>query len=360
LQAQLREAQDKLLAAQKSAESAARQHQQEKAALAAAQENLVSGKLLALLGALLLACLAVIGRLLWRNADDRRRQEQAFIALTMEQEAPSTAPSQPKHAGQDDPAKTDLPALTPPATTVPDAMLEPGTTDITVPAGIAAPAPAPGYSHQTYDWHAEAVEPTVSSSPPESLAMPDSWLALENQPVDGGAQAHRAADLRQAMPAADDGTQVHAAELAGMLLAAESWMAEHNPRRAAEVLRPYLDRADTLSPAPGLYLLSLYRTMDDKGQVATVLAQLQQDFPAAAAAWSSQSQPNRSMADFPAVHAIVDSLSGTDMLLPYLYSLLLAPEPFDFFTYRDIVRAIGLANEMKQESDTRSMSLDFQ
>jgi hypothetical protein len=145
-----------------------------------------------------------------------------------------------------------------------------------------------------------------------------------------------------------------------MLLAAESWMAEHNPQRAAEVLRPYLDRGDAQSPAPGLYLLSLYRTMDDKGQIAKVLAQLQQDFPAEAAAWSSHGQARRSMADFPAVHAIVDSLSGSDMLLPYLNSLLLAPEPFDFFTYRDIVRAIGLASEMKQESDVQSMSLDFQ
>jgi hypothetical protein len=66
------------------------------------------------------------------------------------------------------------------------------------------------------------------------------------------------------------------------------------------------------------------------------------------------------MADFPAVHAVVDSLSNTDKLLPYLNSLLLAPEPFDFFTYRDIVRAIGQANEVKRESDMPLMSIDFQ
>jgi hypothetical protein len=68
----------------------------------------------------------------------------------------------------------------------------------------------------------------------------------------------------------------------------------------------------------------------------------------------------RSMADFPLVHAVVDTLVDSDKLLPYLNSLLLAPEQFDFSTYRDIVRAIGLAREMKQESDMQSMSLDFQ
>ena len=59
------------------------------------------------------------------------------------------------------------------------------------------------------------------------------------------------------------------------------------------------------------------------------------------------------------MHAVVDSLSDSDKLLPYLDSLLLAPEHFDFSTYREIVRAIGLANEMKQESEMQSMSLDF-
>jgi hypothetical protein len=137
-------------------------------------------------------------------------------------------------------------------------------------------------------------------------------------------------------------------------------MAEHNPLRAAEVLRPYLDRDDMQSPAPGLYLLSLYRTMDNKEQILSVLAQLQQHFPEKAAEWRSTSQSRRSMADFPLVHAVVDSLGDTDKLLPYLNSLLLAPEQFDFSTYRDIVRAIGLAREMKQESDMQSMSLDFQ
>lgn len=349
-QAQLRDAQGKLLAAQKSAASAARQHQQEKAALTAAQEGSVSGTLAALLGGLLLACVAIIGWLLWRRADDRRRQEQAFFAMMPEQEAP---------------AGMDLPTAAAPVVPKVEPRLEAEPADFTMPADEPAPAlpiaAAPAVAPQTYDWRADAGTPTVSSSPPESIQMPDSWLTIQDQVEDIDKQASQAASLPPASVAtADDDAQAHATEVAGMLLAAEGWMAEHNPLRAAEVLRPYLDRYDMQSPAPGLYLLSLYRTMDNKEQILLVLAQLQQHFPEKAAEWSSTSQSRRSMADFPLVHAVVDSLVDTDKLLPYLNSLLLAPEQFDFSTYRDIVRAIGLAKEMKQESDMQSMSLDFQ
>jgi hypothetical protein len=348
-QAQLREAQSKLLAAQKSAASAARQHQQEKAALTAAQESSVSGTLAALLGGLLLACVAVIAWLLWRRADDRRRQEQAFFEMVPEQEAQ---------------ASMDLPAAPAPVVPRSEPRLEAEPAEFTMPADEPAPTlpigAAPAVSLQTYDWRADAGTPTVSSSPPDSLQMPDSWLTIQDQVEDIDKQASPAASLPPPTAVADDNAQVHAAEVAGMLLAAEGWMAEHNPLRAAEVLRPYLDRDDMQSPAPGLYLLSLYRTMDNKEQILSVLAQLQQYFPEKAAEWSSTSQSRRSMADFPLVHAVIDSLGDTDKLLPYLNSLLLAPEQFDFSTYRDIVRAIGLAREMKQESDMQSMSLDFQ
>jgi hypothetical protein len=308
----------------------------------------VSGTLAAILGGLLLACVAVIGWLLWRRADDRRRQEQAFFGMMPEQEA---------QAGM------DLPATAGPAMPRSEPRLEAEPADFTMPADEPAPAPiaaAPAVSPQTYDWRADAGTPTVSSIPPEPLQMPDSWLTIEDQVEDFDKQALPAASLPPATAATDDNAQVHAAEVAGMLLAAEGWMAEHNPLRAAEVLRPYLDRDDMQSPAPGLYLLSLYRTMDNKEQILSVLAQLQQHFPENAAEWRSTSQSRRSMADFPLVHAVVDSLVDTDKLLPYLNSLLLAPEQFDFSTYRDIVRAIGLAKEMKQESDMQSMSLDFQ
>jgi hypothetical protein len=370
-QAQLRDTQEKLLAAQKSAASAARLHEQEKAALTAAQDDMVSDKLLALLGTLLAACVAVIGWLLWRRADDRRRQEQAFFAMAVEPEvAPAVPSGQQQHAEPENrqgalpkaAAAAGTPTTSAPVASVPSQEAE-APMDFALPEEHVAPAPTTALPEQNYQWRAEATLPTmsstVSSTPPEPLHLSDSWFTLESHAEDNTGQASQPGTPALALPSTDDNAQAHAAEVAGLLAAAESWMAEHNPLRAVEVLRPYLDRAEMQSPAPALYLLSLYRTMDDKGQMATVLAQLQQDFPVEAAAWGDPAQPRRSMADFPLVHAVVDSLSDSDKLLPYLDSLLLAPEHFDFSTYREIVRAIGLANEMKQESEMQSMSLDF-
>lgn len=355
-QAQLRDVQGRLQALQRSAASAASRHEQEKAALAAAQQDVVPGNVAALLAALLLACMAVIGWLLWRRADDRRRQQQAFFAMAPEPDAPVDEPVQVPRAERETGVNRAAPVFAP----LPEKRLEAEPVDFAMPASDPAPVPMPTLLPKSYDWSAENIPATVSSSPPESLDMPASWFAISHQAGNRSEHASHAGHPLPDPAVARDVAQAHAAEVAGMLLAAENWMAEHNLLRAAEVLRPYLDREDVQSPAPGLYLLSLYRTMDDKGQIATVLAQMEQNFPAAAAAWSSPGQARRSMADFPAVHAAVDSLSDSDKLLPYLNSLLLAPEPFDFSTYRDIVRAIGLANDMKAESDAQSMSLDFQ
>lgn len=352
--AQLLDAQGKLLAAQKSAASAASLHAQEKAALMAAQENMAPTTLAAALGALLLACIAAIAWLLWRRAEDRRRQEQAFFAMTAEQDAP---PAVPVHREREE---QDVPAGAPPASAgapvfEPAPKAEP--LDFPMPADDFEPAPPPAL--RVYEWHPDSAVPTVSSTPPQSLQLPDSWLALEKQIEETRDGAPRAADLPPTLPTADDKAHAHAAEVAGMLLTAEDWMAEHNPMRAAEVLRPYLDRDGMQSPAPGLYLLSLYRTMDNNEQINAVLAQMQQHFPAEAADWANISRSRCSVADFPLVHFAVDSLSDTDKLLPYLNSLLLAPERFDFSTYREIVRAIGLAKTMQQEGDMQTVSLDF-
>ena len=370
-QAQLRDVQEKLETAQKSAASATRLHQQEKAALIAAQEDMVSGQLLAVLAALLLACVAAIGWLLWRRADERRAQEQAFFATAGEPDAVPPVPPVPSehHRQHEEPSWQ---AAVPPASAAPLAPVSATSHEADAPldfalpaddvasASASAPAPATALSHQNYDWRGETTMPLVSSTPPEPLQLSDSWFTPETHAVNNDAQASQSGTPPLILTVTDEQAQAHAAEVAGLLMAAESWMAEHNPLRAVEVLRPYLDSAGMQSPAPALYLLSLYRTMDDKDQVATVLAQLQQNFPAEAAAWGGPAQSRRSMANFPLVHAAIDSLSDSDKLLPYLNSLLLAPEQFDFSTYREIVRAIGLANDMKQESDMQSMSLDFQ
>ena len=333
-QAQTRELQARLQAAQQTAAEATRRIEQEKAAMAAAQEPAVSSKLVAVLVALLLACIAAIGWLLWRRAEDRRRQEQAFFTMDTEPDAPA-APARPV-AAPAEPVFAPAPEL--PVVQFTGIPLE------ALPSAAA-----------THDWGTDPTTLPVATSPPEQIDIPESWLLIENR-----IEEMRVQPSENAWLALDGKAKSHAADVASLLLAAEDWMAEHNPLRAAELLRPYLEREDMRSPAPGLYLLSLYRTTDDQAQIQRVEAHLKQHFPAEAAIWRDTTQPRRSIADFPVVHAVVDSLSETDKLLPYLNSLLLAPEQFDFSTYREIVRAIRLTTEMKQQSEMHAMSLDFQ
>ena len=336
-QAQTRELQARLQAAQQTAADATRRIEQEKAAMAAAQEQTVSSNLVAILVALLLACIAAIGWLLWRRADDRRRQEQAFFTMDMEPEAPSR-PAAPASLVAAPTEPVFEPAHELPVVQFTSTPFE------TLPSAAAA-----------HDWGTDPTTLPVATSPPEQIDIPESWLLIENR-----IEEMRVQPSENAWLALDGKAQAHAADVASMLLAAEDWMAEHNPLRAAELLRPYLEREDMRSPAPGLYLLSLYRTTDDQVRIQSVEAHLKQHFPAEAANWRDTTQPRRSIADFPVVHAVVDSLSETDKLLPYLNSLLLAPEQFDFSTYREIVRAIRLVTETKQQSEMHAMSLDFQ
>jgi pilus assembly protein FimV len=333
-QAQTRELQARLQAAQQTAAEATRRIEQEKATMAAAQDQTVSSKLVAVLVALLVACIAAIGWLLWSRAEDRRRQEQAFFTMDTESDA-SAAPARPVAAPTE---PVFEPAHELPVVQFTSTPLE------TLPSAAA-----------THDWGTDPITLPVATSPPEQIDIPESWLLIENR-----IEEMRVQPSENAWLALDGKAQAHAADVASMLLAAEDWMAEHNPLRAAELLRPYLEREDMRSPAPGLYLLSLYRTTDDQVQIQSVEAHLKQHFPAEAANWRDTTQPRRSIADFPVVHAAVDSLSETDKLLPYLNSLLLAPEQFDFSTYREIVRAIRLVTETKQQSEMHAMSLDFQ
>lgn len=333
---QNRALQARLQAAQQTATNAARRVEQADAAMAAMQDQTVSSRIVGVLVALLLACLAAIGWLLWRRADDRRRQAEAFFSM-------DTAPAGPFAPGSPAAPAADAAPVSEPAPDFPVVQFSDAPVETSQPAAAV------------HDWGSDPLSLPVATSAPEQIDIPDSWLLVQNS-----VEEVREVAVENAWITPPGKAQAHAADVSSLLLAAEDWMAEHSPLRAAELLRPYLERDDIRSPAPGLYLLSLYRTMDDQAQIRHVEAHLKQYFPAQAADWRDTTQPRRSIADFPAVYAVVDSLSGTDELLPYLHSLLLAPEQFDFSTYRDIVRAIRVTSELKQQSEMHAMSLDFQ
>lgn len=341
IQAQLRDAQLALKTARQDALEARRQVSDERKALEAERQGMIPVLWIEVLAALSLAGMAVTGWLLWRRRQDQRRHqdEMAMLAMPFDRAARET-----------DADWTAAPAS---ADRVPPISAEMAK----APATAAIPAAAaflPAGSEQ----NAYPDEILVATTPPEAVDMPASWQQIEQQ-IDGLRDQPLAPPEMSMQVMVDGPAQSHATQVADMLLAAETWMAEHNPKRAADLLLPYLEREDMLSPAPGLYLLTLYRTLEDEDRIEAVKARLLAFFPEEVHQWSTGAQGRRTIADFPEVQAMVDTLGDSTALLSYLKGLLLAPEAFDFSTYRDIVRAIGIEAEAARSNEISSMTLDF-
>ncbi|MFS0754821.1 hypothetical protein ABC383_09020 [Noviherbaspirillum sp. 1P10PC] len=341
VQAQLQDAQLALKTARQDALEARRQVDDERKALETERQSMIPALWATLLAVLAFVGMALSGWLLWRRRQDQRRHqdELAILAMPFDTAMPETsAGNVPAPSGAD--RTHPVPAAMP---------QEP------VPADPLAPEAIPP---TPFEWGTHPHEVPVATTPPEAVDMPASWQLIEQQ-IDGLRDQPRAPAEMAVQVMADGPAQSHATQVADMLLAAESWMAEHNPKRAADLLQPYLEREDMLSPAPGLYLLTLYRTLEDEGRIQAVKTQLQAWFPEEVSQWSAGAQGRRTIADFPGVQAMIDTLKGSDALPSYLRGLLLAPEPFDFSTYREIVRAIGIADEAVKTAEISTMTLDF-
>lgn len=341
VQAQLRDAQLALKTARQDALEARRQREDERQAVEAQRQAMVPALWANMLAALALAGITLSGWLLWRRRKDQHRHqdELAMLAMPVDTAMPEAGAAGPTAPASKERAYSPAKAMT----------SEPAPAAMTV---AAATRPA------AFDWGAHPHKIPVATTPPDAVDMPASWQLIEQQIEGLREQPLAPADMAvQAM--ADGPAQDHAVQVADMLLAAEAWMAEHNPKRAADLLQPYLEREDMLSPAPGLYLLTLYRTLEDEDRLQGVKEQLQAWFPEEVSQWSAGTPGRRTITDFPDVQATIDSLKDSNMLLSYLKGLLLAPEPFDFSTYREIVRAIGIAAEGGKTDEISAMTLDF-
>ncbi|MFS0757544.1 hypothetical protein ABC383_22985 [Noviherbaspirillum sp. 1P10PC] len=354
IRGQLRDAQRELRLATQSAVSLRQELKKEKAAMAAERKSLVSSEWLALLAALLTASVA-IALWLWRcRVEDKRRYQNELLILTsafdtQAQTDPPAPPSVPKasmvHVEDQSPsAAVSFPAERA-SNATPSTMLD--WEDKSSVSAFASAPPQPG--SPTLEWDLEPTGPVAAAAAP---AAPDTTFPLlTTEQADDGMQDRHIALPELILPAvSESAAQTHADEVADMLLAAERWMMEHSPLRAAEPLRPYLERQDMLSPAPGLYLIALYQTAGDQEQIKALQARMSRYFPEATKYWQPDARPRLTLASFPDVVETIDALAQTSALLPYLKGLLLAPHKFDFSAYREIVRAIAAAEETEKLS----------
>lgn len=198
-------------------------------------------------------------------------------------------------------------------------------------------------SQQTAELH---FSPTyITCTPVESgLIVPDMDFVQPRQAEMAKAEQD-AKNLRQAASLNAEMAQC-AADVAGILCDAEHWIIKQDPASAIAALEPY-SRGEPLSPAPGLYLLELYRAMGNETAYTQVSARLTATFTVLVPGWTDDWIPEAcTISAFPAIREAIDTLQGSPELLPLLQGLLLVDDSrFDFHVYRDIVHAIMRALE---------------
>ncbi len=151
------------------------------------------------------------------------------------------------------------------------------------------------------------------------------------------------------------GTSVKVEEISDVTQEAEFWISMNDPRRAIEILEPQerIDEPD--SPVPWLFLLDLYRTVEDVEKYNALRDRFIVHFNANIPEYEADlaSLPQRQLEDFEHLVARICSLWMSHEIIPYLESLLVDDREgkrtgFDLPVYRDILMLLGIAHELER------------
>ncbi|WMW79005.1 hypothetical protein RF679_10060 [Undibacterium cyanobacteriorum] len=151
------------------------------------------------------------------------------------------------------------------------------------------------------------------------------------------------------------GTSVKVEEISDVTQEAEFWISMNDPRRAIEILEPQEHVEHPDSPVPWLYLLDLYRTVEDAERYNQLRDRFIVHFNANIPEYDVDlaSLPHRQLEDFPHLISRISSLWETHEIIPYLESLLVDDREgkragFDLPVYRDILMLLGIAHELER------------
>lgn len=350
-----------------------------------------------LVGGLLLLALLAIGYLLWRRRNEQSMYRSSWDDIIAETEAtPVKPPREPSNlAPEQDIAVPffDIPAAAPaiPVEESPRPAIKP-VVRFDEPEEFEVPQRTPEQISEAeeierlvqrvYQVPAEPVSTTsatsVTSEPQAEPAAVPEMPAMDfkfdedppaAEPAELPALSFYDVDLTNGEPAQIDPEEFvplpYSAEVSSAVQEAETWMSEHNPRKAMEIFERFMVPGEPLLAAPTLYLLDLYRLTSEDEKYADLQARAEQQFRLSAPPVAVESSGDdlgfpsiddhgvgvnahagRGLEGYPDIQKAINTLWHDDHIIIYLENLLIKyREGFDLSVYREIAWTISLARE---------------
>ncbi len=149
------------------------------------------------------------------------------------------------------------------------------------------------------------------------------------------------------------GNSVKVEEISDVTQEAEFWISMNDPQRAIEILAAQEQLEHPDSPVPWLFLLDLYRTVNDQQKYDRLRDRFIVFFNANIPEFETNlsTLPSRHLEDFPhLMQKICEAWNGNN-IISYLESLLVDDREgkragFDLPVYRDILMLLGIAHEL--------------
>ena len=160
------------------------------------------------------------------------------------------------------------------------------------------------------------------------------------------------------------GSSVKVEEISDVTQEAEFWISMNDPLRAIEILQPQERIEHPDSPLPWLFLLDLYRTVNDAVRYNQLRDRFIVYFNANIPEYDADLSilQFRNLEDFEHLVGRICSLWNGHEIIPYLESLLVDDREgkragFDLPVYRDILMLLGIAHELER---LKSLDVEMQ
>jgi pilus assembly protein FimV len=151
------------------------------------------------------------------------------------------------------------------------------------------------------------------------------------------------------------GSSVKVEEISDITQEAEFWISMNDHQRAIEILSPQEKIENPDSPLPWLFLLDLYRTVNNKNKYDQLKDRFVIHFNAQIPDFEDVVDHTKDLhlEDFPHVIGQVCQLWKDEKIIPYLESLLVDDREgkrmgFELPVYRDILMVLGIAHELER------------